>query len=324
MGSLKMQKCVHQMSVLLLVLSILAVCSRSAFAENTNKPLSEQEILDLVQNYVPSEKIIELVGQFGIGFEPSEQFLKKLRKAGASKELISDLRATKPIAPAGPSKPSEPAKQAEKPAGDPLTQKQISALLSNGIPNQAISDLVAKLGISFETTQGSLEVLRKAGANQGLLDSLQKAKRRPAPNPPSKPEIKEVAERIHEPAKQMPAATEIPETPTVTPTAPAAPEHTGPYNVGGEVSPPQALYTPSAPYSEQARRAHLQGTVVLSLVINEHGKVTDITVVSKPLGMGLEESAVRTVATWVFRAAQFHGNPVPVRVNVQVNFQQRN
>ena len=87
--------------------------------------------------------------------------------------------------------------------------------------------------------------------------------------------------------------------------------------------PPAALYTPSAPYTEQARRAHLQGTVILGIVINEHGKVTQGEEISRPLGAGLDESAIQTVRTWVFRAAQFRGLPVPVRVNVKVEFRQQ-
>ena len=75
-------------------------------------------------------------------------------------------------------------------------------------------------------------------------------------------------------------ATPKEEAKKVAPAVPAAPEHQGPYNVGGEVSPPQALYAPSAPYTEQARKANVQGTVVLGIVINDHGKVTDISVLS--------------------------------------------
>jgi TonB family protein len=320
-----MKCCVPKLSFLLLVLVLPGVCSGGAAGQKANKPLSEQEILDLIQNYVPTEKVVELVHQFGIGFEPGEQYLKSLRKAGAGKELINALRASKPVTQGAPSQPGEPVKQPEPArARDPLNQQQISTLLSNGIPGEAIGDLVAKFGISFEPTPDSLNDLRKAGANQNLLDALQKAKRLPAPAAQEKTEPKEAAQVTPEPLKQAPPPVEKKEIQTVAPAAPAQPEHTGPYQVGGEVSRPVALYTPTAPYTEQARRAHVQGTVVLAIVINEHGKVTDINVLSKPLGMGLEESAVRTVATWVFRAAQFRGVPVPVRVNIRVNFQEQN
>lgn len=317
----------YQKTCVFLAAFFVLVCSGIALAQNKNKPLSEQEVLDLVQNYVPSEKIVELVHQFGISFEPSEKYLNSLHKAGAKKELLSVLRGMKPAQGARPSPSKQHGEQAQSSrAGDPLSQQQISTLLSNGIPSGAVADLVAKYGISFDPTDEALNAWKKAGADQSLLAAVQKARRFPAPNPPAKPEPKEVAQITPEPQKQEPDPAPAPkqEVKTVSPPAPAVPEHQGPYHVGGEVSPPQALYTPSAPYTEQARKAHMQGTVVLGIVINDHGKVTDIAVLSKPLGLGLEESAVKTVATWVFRPAQFRGNPVPVRVNVQVHFQLQN
>jgi TonB family protein len=317
-----MEKRARHLGFRLLLLTILGVTLGYSAPQQANKPLSEQEVMDLVHNYVPTERIVELVHQFGIGFEPSDQYLKSLRKAGAGKELIGALRAVKPVVEAKPGKKSGPGEQSQPShAGDPLSQQQISTLLSNHIPSEAIAELVEKYGISFDPTQDLMSGWKKSGADQSLLDALQKARRLPAPGPPAKPEAIEVAQKTPEPAKQQPAPTAKQEVRTV---APAAPEHPGPYNVGGEVSPPVALYAPNAPYTEQARRTHVQGTVVLALVINEHGKVTDISVLSKPLGNGLEESAVRTVATWVFRPARFRGNPVPVRVNVQVGFHQQN
>ena len=310
--------------VFLTAILTIALCSGSAFAQNKNKPLSEQEVLDLVENYVPSEKIIELVHQFGIGFEPTEKYLNSLRKAGAKQTLISALRGMKPVRESKPTAAKSPEQTQPAPARDPLSQKQISTLLSNGIPSDAVADLVSKYGISFEPTKEDLDAWKKVGANPNLLATVQKARRFPAPKPPAKPEPQKVARKEPEPKKQEPAPAPKQEVKAVEPPAPAPPKPHGPYNVGGEVSPPQALYAPSAPYTEQARKAHVQGTVVLGIVINDHGKVTDITVLSKPLGQGLEESAVKTVATWVFRPAQFRGNPVPVRVNVQVNFQQQN
>ena len=108
------------------------------------------------------------------------------------------------------------------------------------------------------------------------------------------------------------------------PVVQSPPKPSGPLNVGGDVSPPQAIYTPGAPYTEQARRAHLQGTVVLAIVIDENGQVKNLQVISKPLGLGLDESAIQTVGNWRFKPATFRGMPVQVRVNVKVNFHLQN
>jgi TonB family protein len=93
----------------------------------------------------------------------------------------------------------------------------------------------------------------------------------------------------------------------------------GVYSVGGNVSEPVPIYKPDPAYSEEARKAKYQGTVVLWIVVDAAGAVTDCRVV-KPLGLGLDEKAVETVRTWKFKPAMRNGTPVPVRVMVEVSF----
>lgn len=93
----------------------------------------------------------------------------------------------------------------------------------------------------------------------------------------------------------------------------------GIYSIGGNVSAPVPIYKPEPPYSEEARKAKYQGSVVLWIVVDAHGSVSNAQVV-RPLGMGLDENAVRTVRTWKFRPAMRNGTPVPVRVMVEVTF----
>jgi TonB family protein len=93
----------------------------------------------------------------------------------------------------------------------------------------------------------------------------------------------------------------------------------GVYSVGGSVSAPIPIYKPEPAYSEEARKAKYQGTVVLWIVVDASGNVTDCRVV-KPLGLGLDEKAVETVKTWKFKAATRNGAAVPVRVMVEVSF----
>ena len=76
----------------------------------------------------------------------------------------------------------------------------------------------------------------------------------------------------------------------------------GVYSVGGGVSEPIPIYKPDPAYSEEARKAKYQGTVVLWIVVDASGAVTDCRVV-KPLGLGLDEKAVETVRTWKFKPA---------------------
>ena len=93
----------------------------------------------------------------------------------------------------------------------------------------------------------------------------------------------------------------------------------GVFSVGGNVSAPIPIYKPEPPYSEQARKAKYQGTVVLWIIVTAQGNVSDAQVV-KPLGMGLDQNAVNTVRTWKFKPAMRNGAPVPVKVMVEVSF----
>ncbi len=93
----------------------------------------------------------------------------------------------------------------------------------------------------------------------------------------------------------------------------------GAFRIGGGVSAPVPIYKVEPEYSEEARKAKYQGTVVLAIVVDETGKVTNIRVV-RPLGMGLDEKAIEAVSKWRFRPGYKDGKPVPVMANVEVNF----
>lgn len=90
-------------------------------------------------------------------------------------------------------------------------------------------------------------------------------------------------------------------------------------SVRGGVSAPRAIYEPDPDYSEQARKAKYQGTIVLSLIVDSSGAPTDVQII-RPLGLGLDEKAVNAVNTWKFRPAEKDGEPVPVSINVEVTF----
>ena len=91
------------------------------------------------------------------------------------------------------------------------------------------------------------------------------------------------------------------------------------YRVGGGVSAPRVVYDPDPEYSEEARKAKYQGVVVLWLVVSAEGKPYDIRV-QRSLGMGLDEKAIEAVKQWRFEPAKKDGHPVPVMINVEVNF----
>jgi len=108
------------------------------------------------------------------------------------------------------------------------------------------------------------------------------------------------------------------ETPTVpTIAAPAAPAHRV-VRVGGNVKPPRQLYAPQPEYPAFARRAGIQGTVVIDALIDEHGNVVQERVVSGPAL--LLAQAVRAVATWKYEPTLLNGQPVSVEMHVEVQY----
>jgi len=92
-----------------------------------------------------------------------------------------------------------------------------------------------------------------------------------------------------------------------------------PYRIGGVVSAPRVVFKSEPQYSEEARKAKLEGTVVLSLVVGEDGVARNLTI-AKRVGFGLDEEATEAVSAWRFAPGQKEGKPVPVLTTIEVNF----
>jgi TonB family protein len=93
----------------------------------------------------------------------------------------------------------------------------------------------------------------------------------------------------------------------------------GAYRIGGGVSGPSVLSKVEPEYSEEARKAKWQGTVILQLVVNERGLPQQMKVV-RSLGLGLDQKAIEAVAKWRFKPGMKDGKPVPVIATIEVNF----
>jgi len=93
----------------------------------------------------------------------------------------------------------------------------------------------------------------------------------------------------------------------------------GVFHVGGGVSAPKVIFQPDPEYSDEARRAKFQGSVLLGIVVGPDGRPYDVRV-SRSLGMGLDEKAIEAVRQWRFDPSRKDGQPVAVGVNVEVTF----
>lgn len=90
--------------------------------------------------------------------------------------------------------------------------------------------------------------------------------------------------------------------------------------VGDDVAKPVVIEQPPPDYTEEARRARIQGVVIIEATIDREGRVVD-TRVLKGLPLGLSEAAEAAVAKWRYQPATLGGEPVPVVMIVTVNFQ---
>ncbi len=93
----------------------------------------------------------------------------------------------------------------------------------------------------------------------------------------------------------------------------------GVFRVGGGVSAPALLFKKEPEYSEEARKAKYQGTVLLYIEVDPSGKATNIKV-QRSLGLGLDEKAIEAVKQWKFKPGYKDGKPVTVAATIEVNF----
>jgi protein TonB len=101
--------------------------------------------------------------------------------------------------------------------------------------------------------------------------------------------------------------------------APAAEGPKHPVRIGGDVKPPRLIYGPAAVYPILANQSHVHGTVVIDAIIDEHGRVVQERVVSgHPL---LIQAALKAVSERKYEPTILDGEPTPVDLRVEVNFQ---
>jgi TonB family protein len=105
-----------------------------------------------------------------------------------------------------------------------------------------------------------------------------------------------------------------------TVTMPKAGEcESGVCRVGSGISAPRPIHAPDPEYSDLARQAKFQGTVVLRAVIRPDGTAGEVCV-QRPIGQGLDEKAIEAVKVWRFEPAKRDGKPLAVVINIEINF----
>lgn len=89
--------------------------------------------------------------------------------------------------------------------------------------------------------------------------------------------------------------------------------------IGGGITAPVVLYKVDPEFSEEARKAKYQGTVVLTIEVGEDGRAHGFRIIHG-LGLGLDEKAIEAVSLWKFKPATRNGRPVRAPAIIEVNF----
>lgn len=144
-----------------------------------------------------------------------------------------------------------------------------------------------------------------------------RSKKVPIPDPtPDEPEPIRLEEEIDQ-------EIELPTDDIVfgIPEGPPPSEPSGPIHVGGDMNPPVKINAPQPQYTEIARKARIQGVVIVQAIIDKQGNVTRVKLL-KGLPMGLDQAAVEAIKRWRFKPATLSdGRPVSVYYTLTVNFQ---
>ncbi len=93
------------------------------------------------------------------------------------------------------------------------------------------------------------------------------------------------------------------------------------YEPGNGVTLPKLVTQVRPEYTQEAKDAHIEGTVGLSTVVQADGTVGEVKVTrSLDTTYGLDDQAVKAMKQWTFEPGSKDGHAVAVRVAVNLTF----
>ncbi len=91
------------------------------------------------------------------------------------------------------------------------------------------------------------------------------------------------------------------------------------YEVGDDVKSPKLVHYVEPEFSPKSKEAYVDGTVKISTVVTTEGTTTKLHVVSG-LNAAEDRTAMEAVKQWKFDPGTKDGQPVNVRVTIEVTF----
>lgn len=191
--------------------------------------------------------------------------------------------------------------------------------------------------LAFKVNTGERETFEIVSPEQEIvqMDEIRQTRQDLKPPPPPRPPVPvEVPNDLvlDDTALDLDATLDINEAPSELPpppiTPPAVPEEVPdeaeaevfvvvenmPELIGGQ----KALYG-LLKYPDMARRAAVEGLVVVQFIVDEEGNVTD-PIILKSIGAGCDEEAIRVLQAMKFKPGKQRGKPVRVRMSQPIRF----
>jgi TonB family protein len=182
-------------------------------------------------------------------------------------------------------------------------EKQIAEAKKNGKPVPAQPPAPA----STTAAAPSPAVPAASSATPEPAPAATQEPTRPAPQPSPEPEPPKAQERPAPPAAPSPEAPRV---------------HVGDLVPGGPgVTPPELVSAPKPEYPPQARRLQVQGVVVLSVLVDETGRVQDARLI-EPIAqkVGINEAALQVARNAQYRPASKDGVRVKMWTRLRIPF----
>lgn len=110
--------------------------------------------MTLVKAGMDNAQLAKTIAERGVDFDPTDDYIQALQKAGAQDVLIRALRP---------------------PKAEPMNQQQVVQLVAGGVPAERATALVKQRGVDFVPNEKYLETLRVAGADEALVAAVREA-----------------------------------------------------------------------------------------------------------------------------------------------------
>lgn len=139
------------------------------WAQTSARPLTEQDLVKLIDLQIDEATIVAKVSKEGIGFAVDEAVLARLEKAGAPEALLKAVQQAAKAKPAGgKAKPAA--------GGKAITFQDITQLLELGIDEPSILKRLEKSPTIFVLDADQIAELKKAGASDKLIAALKRGR----------------------------------------------------------------------------------------------------------------------------------------------------